>query len=253
MLTRPVEDPREERGAGVADHALLALVRSPEPVREAAPSGDGDALAALGYVGREAPQAGSSGPPADPRTQQALIVALDRANTDLVGGRAGQALATLDAAAAAHGELPELLLLRGKALAALERWDEAVDALARASAARPTADLLIEHGRALLLRARAAGRQPVDAVPVLDAALAAAPGEPRAVALRALAEVSSGDAAAACARLDAALADRPRDLTLLSVKLQALVALGREADAAALRAKLGALWPDHPALQSPGR
>ena len=251
MLSRPADDPREERGEPVAQHALLGLLASPEPAREAAPAGDGEALSALGYVGRQASATAGAAADralADPRAEQPFIAALDRANSALVAGHAEQALAELAGAETGHEALPELLLLRGKALLGLGRWDEAVQVLDRARGERPTADLLIECGRARLLRAQARGAPADDAVPALDAALAAAPGEPRAVALRALAEISSGDAAAALARLDGALADRPRDITLLSVKLQALVALSREPEAAALRATLATLWPEHPAL-----
>jgi len=241
-------DPGELHGAPADGDPLLALARSPQPPREAEPLLDDATLRALGYTGARAPAA-ADGPRPDPRGELGLIVALDRANTELVEGQPQAALARLDAAAPADAAIPELLLLRSRALRALARHDEAVAALQRACALQPSPELLVELGTALLARAEARGVDGADAAAALDAALAQTPDDPHAVALRGLADLRAGNAAAALARVAEPLRRRPRDVELLTVRLRALRAQSRAAEAAAAADALRAAWPESPDLR----
>ena len=208
-------DPGEQAGVVVADHPLVGQVRSPDPVAEGAAIGDADSLAALGYVSAT-PRAHDDGPCLDPRTQMELIVGLDRANTALALGNAAAALALLDGLGSRWAEAPERLYLRGKVLAALDRLDEADAALEQAVTLRPTAELLVERGLVLLRRAEGGAPTLDAAIDGLDRALAIAPDDPRAISLRARADLAAGRPADARARIESALTRHPHDAYLLA-------------------------------------
>ncbi len=241
-------DPQENSGVPADRHALVAAAPDPHPAGEAEPLLDDATLRALGYVGSRPPVA-ATGEAVDPRLHMELIVALDRANTDIVEGRPAEALARLDAAAHADEDVPELRLLRGRALRALERPAEAAEELRRACARQPTPELLTEWGAALLARDFAAGAGGAAAAVALDAALAQSPRDPRATALRGLADLLGGQPAAALERVTPRLAERPWDPDLLSVRLRALRALGRTAEAQSAEDELRAAWPASPDLR----
>ena len=210
-------DPGEQAGVVVAEHPLVARVRSPDPEAEGAAIGDPESLAALGYVSA-APRAPEGGPCLDPRTQMELIVILDRANTALALGDAVASLALLDGAGSRWADAPERLYLRGRALAALDRLDEADATLEQAVARRPSAELLVERGLVLLRRANRGAPTLEAAVECLDRALAIAPDDPRAISLRARADLAAGRATDARRRVEAALARRPHDAYLLAAR-----------------------------------
>ena len=210
-------DPGELAGVVVADHPLIEQARSPDPEAEGAAIGDAESLAALGYVSATA-RAPVGGPCLDPRTQMELIVALDRANTALAQDDPAAALALLDGLDARWAEAPERLYLLGRVLAALDRLEEADDTLALAVARRPTAELLVEHGLVLLRRADGGAPTLDAAIESLDRALAIAPDDPRAISLRARADLAAGRVADARARVEAALARRPHDAYLLAAR-----------------------------------
>jgi arylsulfatase A-like enzyme len=246
-LTDLAADPQELAGTPAGDHPLVALVRSPHPEHEAEVGLDEATLRALGYAGGRAPLA-AGGPRDDPRQRLDLIVALDRANTDLAEGRPQAALDRLAAAAPADAAVPELLLLRGRALRALQRFDEACAALKLACTRQPSPELLTEWGAALLARDVASGGDGAQAKEALDAALRLAPGDPHAAALRGLCDLHAGDPGAALARLREPLARHARDVELLTVRLRALRALARAAEAEQAAAELRAVWPASPDL-----
>jgi choline-sulfatase len=238
-------DPAELAASAGNGHALAALVRSPHPAAEAEVGLDEATLRALGYAGGRAPPR-TPGPHDDPRGRMDLIVLLDRANTDLVEGRAAEALARLDAAAPGDAGRPELLLLRGRALRALKRFDEACAALQEACTHAPGPELLTEWGAALLARDVAQEGDGRVAAEALDGALRLAPGDPRATALRGLCDLLAGRPAEALARVRGPLAAHPRDVDLLTVRLRALRTLGRDEEAAAAAEELRAVWPLSP-------
>jgi len=219
-------DPREEAGQVVAAHQLVALVRTPDPEAEGALVGDPVSLVALGYVGATAP-APSSAPCPDPRGQMELIVALDRANTALALGDSAGALRDLDALDPRWERAPERLYLRGRALAALDRLEEAAQAFELACGLRPTAELLTERGLVLLRLADRGGDTIDAAIQSLDRALVLAPDDPRAISLRARADLSAGRFDDAQRRIDEALADRPRDAYLVAAQRDILKARDR--------------------------
>lgn len=241
-------DPGELRGTPGEAHPLVAAAPDPHPAVEAPQLLDAATLRALGYVGDGAAPVATQAA-ADPREQLDLIVALDRANTDLALGRPQQALERLDAAARPGEDVSELLLLRGRALRALGRLDEAVEALRAACARQPSAELLTEWGAALLFRDAARGASAAEAAQALDAAQALAPGDPRTVALRGLCELHDGRPEAALARVEPLLERRPADPELLTVRLRALRGLGRAEEARAAEQALRAAWPESPDLR----
>lgn len=241
-------DPHELAGVPAGGHALVAAAPDPHPPREAEPLLDEASLRSLGYLGG-APPLDAGQPAADPRQRMDLIVALDRANTDIVEGRPAQALERLDAVARPGEDVPELLLLRGRALRSVGRAAEAVEVLRRACARQPTAERLTELGAALLARDHAAGADGRASAAALDAALALAPGDPRATALRGLADLLDGQAEAALERVAPALAVRPGDPDLLTVWLRALRALGRADEAQRTAEALRAVFPESPDLR----
>jgi choline-sulfatase len=238
-------DPGELSGTPADGDPLQALVRSPHPPHEAEPLLDEAALRALGYAGARAP-AQTEAPRDDPRARLDLIVALDRANTDLVEGRPEAALARLLAAGPPDAPVPELLFQRGRALRALQRHDEAVEQLQRACALQPSPELLGELGLTLLARAEARGGDGSDAAVVLDTALGLAPGDPHLIALRGLADLQAGNATAALQRVLGPLRERPRDVELLTVQVRALRALQRAAEAEHAAKALREAFPASP-------
>jgi arylsulfatase A-like enzyme/Flp pilus assembly protein TadD len=241
-------DAHELAGAPADSHELVASAPDPHPPREAQALLDEETLRALGYLGG-APPAVEGLPAPDPRQRMDLIVALDRANTRIVDGRPAEALALLDAVARPGEDVPELLLLRGRALRALGRAAEAADVLRRACARQPTAERLTEWGAALLARDHAAGADGRAAAAPLDAALALAPGDPRATALRGLADLLDGRPEQALGRVEPVLVDRPSDSDLLTVRLRALRALGRLEEARDAQEALRAVFPASPDLR----
>jgi len=247
MLTDLAADPREVAGVPAGDSPLVALVRSPHPDVEAETGLDEATLRALGYAGGHAPEP-AGGPRDDPRQRMELIVALDRANTDLAEGRPQAALDRLAAAVPADAVVSEVLLLRGRALRALKRHDEACEALGLACARQPSAELLTEWGAALLARDVAGGGDGAAARAALDSALRRAPDDPHAAALRAMCDLHIGDAGAALLRVREPLLRHARDVELLTVKLRALRALARAAEAEQAAAELRAVWPASPDL-----
>jgi len=218
-------DPQEEAGVVVADHPLVELVRSPDPQAEGAFVGDPAVLAALGYVGTAQPADDGQHP--DPRAQIELIVALDRANTALATGDPAAALTVLESLGSRWAQAPERLYLLGRALADLGRLDEAATALARACELRPTAELLTELGLVELRLADAGAGGVEAAIASLDRALAEAPDDPRAISLRARADMAAGHPQAGLDRVEAALVRRPQDAYLLSAQRELLRALNR--------------------------
>ena len=241
-----VADPGETAGVPAAQDPLCAAAPDPHPAHEAAAAMSDADLAALGYVSAR-PPAPSAGPHDDPRLRMDLIAALDAANTDVVEGRPQAVLDRLPAPGAPDGDVPEVLLQRGRALRALGRLDEAVASLRRAAASRPGPELLTELGAALLQREQAQDGDGAQAAAALDAALALAPDDPHALALRGLCELLAGKPQAALDRVQAALQRSPRDGELLLVQLRALRGLQRD-DRAAAEA-LRAVWPDCPELR----
>jgi arylsulfatase A-like enzyme/Flp pilus assembly protein TadD len=242
-LTRPLSDPAELRPELVADHALRQLVRSAAPAVEASPSGRSESLAALGYFGNEAP-AGTQGPLADPRTRMELIEGLNRANMLLVTGDASVAAAEAESLRSRYGEIPELLYMQGRI--ALERgdWRTAAEHFDSARSIRPTAALHVQAASALLRGVEFGEADPADVIARLDKALGIAPHDPQAIALRALVDVVAGRPADGLTRVEASLASRPRDAALLGVKRQALLALGRAAEAREIDVIMQELWPE---------
>lgn len=246
------EDPDELAGAAAAGHELVGAVRSPEPAREADPVATG-VFAELGYLGASAPPE-AQGPLPDPRAAVEMLGALDEANTRLVGGDPAGARRLAEQVLEHWGAMPEARYLLGRALreqaARTEDAAWAEDLLARATAvleqaarARPrNADLLVELGLARLQRARATGGDHGAAIRDLDAALALVPGDPRASAWRALADLEAGRAEAALTRLDDLAARRgaATDPTVLRVRLAVLRALGRTREADRVAARLDA-------------
>ncbi|MGQ0553961.1 MAG: sulfatase-like hydrolase/transferase [Planctomycetota bacterium] len=240
------QDPAELRAAPGDQHALQTRVLSSQPTRASRSTGDADTLSALGYGGAVPPPQGLR-PPRDPRAEMPLIRALDRAQSALAANRPDDALAALPERED-EGEIPELLLLRAQALAALHRDLEALSLLRRATALRPTAALLLEQGRLELQAAEAGVEAVTRAAETLDRALQLDARDPRTIALRASAELLLGQAEQARQRLAAALLERPEHLELLTVSWRAHRALGLTAEAEQLAARLRQLWPEHPEL-----
>lgn len=241
-------DPRETSGREASGHALQARVRSPDPEEESLPAGDAASLLALGYLGADA-RADEQGPLPDPRGEMMLIRTLDRAHTAIASGEERRALTLLAGMPERFADVPERLYMQGCALSALGRDGEAAVMFERAVARRPTAALLVQWGSALLRDAERAGRPPERAAEVLDRALALAPDDPQALALRGAADLARGAPAQALERVEGASRERPHDLDLATVRLRALRALGREREADALADALRARWPDHPELR----
>ena len=235
-------DPGELRPTPGADDPLVPLAPDPVPEDEALVVTDLDTLRALGYVGASLPSAG--GPRGDPRQAMDLVDALDAANTELVQGHAATAWGVLSALGDRHDEVSELRYMRGRVLRALGRPAEAAAELAAGHALQPgSATLLVEWARALLEQAAAEGGDPEGAVTACRKALELVPGDGEALAVWALADLQAGRAAEALARVDEALAREPAAVHLLMVRLRALGALGRDAEAAAVRAQLQSLAP----------
>jgi len=242
ILSHPGVDPSESEEIPVDEHPLLELVRSPAPTREALPSGDADVLASLGYFGNEAPT-GPGGPANDPRQHMDLIVGLNRANLALVSGDLVSAELEAAGLRATYGEVPELLYIQGRI--ALDRgdWKTAIAYFDEACGFRPTAALYLQAGMALLPGVEAGEVDAAEAAKRIDKALAIAPGDPRAIAMRALADVMAGRPGAALARVESALADRPRNAHLRGVQMRALNDLGRLDEAREVDDYMRELWP----------
>jgi tetratricopeptide (TPR) repeat protein len=238
-------DPGETAGVPADEDPLRAAAPDAHPAQEAPVAMDEAALRAIGYMAARPPPR-SAGPHDDPRTRTELIAALNAANTDIVEGRAQQALERLPAEGSPDADVPEVQLQRGRALRALGRMDEAAESLRRAVAARPGPELLAELGTILLSRDQARGGDGSEAAAALDLALDQAPGDPHLLALRGLCELLAGDAGAALRRVQPALAGAPKHGELLLVQLRALRAL--QADDRAAAAALRAVWPDCPDL-----
>jgi tetratricopeptide (TPR) repeat protein len=236
-------DPGELAGTPADDDPLRATAPDAHPAREAPAAMDDATLRAIGYVSAR-PPAPAPGPHADPRLRMDLIVALNEANSDVVGGHPEAALARLPAAGSPDADVPEVLLQRGRALRALGRLDEAVEALRRASALRPGPELLTELGAALLQRAIERDEAGDDAADVLDASLALEPEDPHTVALRGMADLLAGLPQAALKRAEGFLPRAPRDAELLMLRVRALRALGQDDKAAV--AALRTVVPDLP-------
>ncbi|MHC4846008.1 MAG: sulfatase-like hydrolase/transferase [Planctomycetota bacterium] len=246
-FSRPEEDPSEKEAVRLADHPLRGLVRFTTPKAEAVPGIPAEDLAALGYFGNE-PLPTVDGALEDPRQHMELIEGLNRVNLLMAKGKAPEAEAEAIELRGRYGDVPELLYIQGRLALGRGDWRTAIDELRRAVAHRPTAALNIELAAALLRGVEAGEIDPAEPARHLDLAMALAPGDPRAIGLRAVTDVLAGRPEDGLARVERSLAGRPHDANLLGARLRALVALGRTDEAREVEELMRELWPQ---LQAP--
>lgn len=231
-------DPGELAGRDGAAHVLRDAVLPTAPEHEATVVGDEAALRALGYVGPSGPPSAST-ERRDPRLALALVEAIDRANTLLVEGQPGSALALLSDQLEEFADVAELQLFVGKAWRGLGRSAEARAALEQAVALQPSSLGALHELAKVLMEQAERNRHGAEAVPELLArAEALVPGDQDTAALDALYAVVFGDPEQALQRLAPALAERPEAANLRQVQARALRALGRAAEAEVIEAEL---------------
>jgi predicted Zn-dependent protease len=144
----------------------------------------------------------------------------------LAAGRASEAVEAFRRAAALEPQSAEALAGMGRALAASGRDDDAFAALQLSLARRPTTEALRAEGQLYL-----AHQVPEKAIPVLVRATQLSPEGPQSWRLLAVARAAAGQWAAAEAAWARVGALRPDDPAVLTGRAEALIQLGRPAEA----------------------
>lgn len=171
---------------------------------------------------------------------------MTRAGEAFVRGAWEEGLAELDDAEAIAPDTPEILAMRGTALAQMGRTREALAAFDRADAIAP--DLFFTlRGRAMLAGTQGQYGQ---AVTLLERVLAIDPADPMARYALIGALVADKRAEHALSLAEALVAEQPESYIAWSLRVMALQQLDRDAEAAQVAREMAAAFPDNPAAQA---